>query len=200
MKLKQNLLKQFKKPAGNLGKFVGWLMSVKNRDRSVWTIEKINVKPTDKVLEIGYGPGVTFKVVAAKLTSGFISGIDHSEVMLKQATARNKKYIENKKAQLKCGTIWDLDYPENNFDLIFGSNVHFFWENPTKEFTKLFSLLKPGGRLVMVFQPRWAKSEAEVQKVAEEIKKQYEEVDFKNIEIDYKKMNPVTCIYIGGQK
>jgi ubiquinone/menaquinone biosynthesis C-methylase UbiE len=200
MGLKQKFNKQFGNPVGNLGRFVGWLMSVKNRDRAKWTIEKLNLKPTDYVLEIGYGSGASFKVVADQLTSGFIAGIDHSSIMMEQAIKRNKKNIDAKKAELKFGTVWDLDYPEEHFDIIFGSNVHFFWENPTKEFQKLYSYLKQDGRLIMVFQPRWTKSEEQVKQEAEKTKKQYEGAGFNNIDIGFKQMKPVTCIYICGQK
>ena len=200
MGLKQKIYKQFGNPEGNLGRFVGWLMLIKNRDRAKWTIEKLNFKPTDFILEVGYGSGAAFKTVANQLTSGFIAGIDHSPVMLEQATTKNKKFIESKKADLNCGTVWDLNYPDEYFDIIFGSNVHFFWEDPTMEFQKLYSYLKPAGRLIMVFQPRWAKSEEQVKEIAENTKEQYEEVGLKNIEYDFKPMKPVTCIYISGQK
>ena len=159
MGLKKNFFNQFRKPTGNLGHFVGWLMSVKNRGRAQWTFENLKLKPTDILLEVGYGPGSTLKKVADNLTTGFIGGIDYSEVMFDQATKRNKRHIDSKKVKLECGVVWDLKYPENYFDTIFGSNVHFFWKNPVDEFRKLVSLLKPNGRLVMVFQPRWTKSE-----------------------------------------
>ena len=57
-------------------------MSIKNRDCAKWTIEKLNFKPTDYILEIGYGSGSSLKVVADQMTSGFIAGIDHSPIML----------------------------------------------------------------------------------------------------------------------
>lgn len=150
------------------------------------------------MLEVGYGPGVTLKKVADNLTSGFIAGIDHSDIMLEQASKRNKEYIEKGKVKLECGTVWDLKYPENYFDIIYGSNVHFFWEDPTKEFKQLVSFLKSGGRVVMVFQPRLATKE--IREVAKETKIQYEDVGLTNIEIDFKNMGFVTCIYISGQK
>jgi ubiquinone/menaquinone biosynthesis C-methylase UbiE len=200
MGLKRTLFKQFSKPTGNLGRFVGWLMSFKNKDRSDWTYENLKLKPTDILLEVGYGPGVTIKKVADHLTTGFIAGIDHSEIMLDQASRKNRKHIESKKVKLECGTVWDLKYPENYFDTVFGSNVHFFWKNPMDEFKKLVSLLKPNGRLVMVFQPRWTQTEDEVKEVAAKTKKQYEDTGLTSIEVDFKKMKPVTCIYISGQK
>ena len=198
MGLKQIIIKQFEKPTGVFGRFVGWSLSFKNNDRVNWTFEKLQIKPIDILLEVGYGPGVTLKKVANNLTSGFIAGIDHSDIMLEQASRRNKEQIEKGKVKLECGTVWDLKYPENHFDIIYGSNVHFFWENPVKEFKQLVSFLKPGGRLIMVFQPRLAK--IEVRAVADETKIQYEEAGLTNIEIDFKKLTPVTCIYISGQK
>jgi SAM-dependent methyltransferase len=96
--------------------------------------------------------------------------------------------------------VWDLTYPENHFDTIYASNVHFFWKNPAREFMQLATLLKPHGRLVMVFQPRWTRTEAHLRAVAEKTKKQYQEAGLTNIELDFKKMTPVTCIYISGQK
>lgn len=199
MSIKHNILKQFHKPTGHLGQLVGMIMSIKNRKRLHWTIEKVNNNPSDYILEIGYGPGATFERIANTITTGFIAGIDHSEIMCNQASKRNRKIINNKKAELKFGTVWDLDFPEKYFDIIYGSNVHFFWEDPVNEFQKLYSLLKPGGRLVMVFQPRWAKSEDHVKQIAEKTKKQFEEVGCQEVEIDFKPMKPVTCIYVGGK-
>lgn len=198
MGLKQIIIGQFGKPTGVFGRFVGWLLSFKNNDRVRWTFEKLQARPDDILLEVGYGPGVTLKKVANILTTGFIAGIDHSEIMLEQASRRNREQIEQGKVKLECGTVWDLEYPENHFNIIYGSNVHFFWEDPAKEFKQLVSFLKPGGRLVMVFQPRLSKKE--VREVADETKRQYEEAGLTNIEIDFKKMSPVKCIYISGQK
>ncbi len=190
----------FGKPSGNLGHLAGWIMSRNNISRSAWTIEKLNLKPLDFVLEVGYGPGNTFFACADKLTSGFIAGIDHSQVMFQQATAKNKEFIEIGRASLECGTIWDIEYADNFFDIIYGSNVHFFWEVPAREFARLYSLLKPGGRLVLVYQPRWLKADAGVRREAEKTGKLLEDVGFTNVETDFKPMKPVTCIYIGGHK
>jgi ubiquinone/menaquinone biosynthesis C-methylase UbiE len=193
-------MQQFKNPSGFIGQIVGKILAIDNNQRSLWTVEKLQVKPTDSILEIGYGPGVTMKLVTDRLTSGFVAGVDHSKVMFRQASKRNQKHIASKKVKLETGTIADLTYPENSFDLIYGSNIHFFWKEPVAEFQKLFSLLKPSGRLVVVFQPRWAKSEEEIRDIAIKTKKQFEAAGFKQIEVEFKQLKPVTCIYISGIK
>lgn len=198
--MKPSIKQQFRKPSGFLGKLVGRILAFDNKKRSLWTVEKLNVQLTDAILEVGYGPGVTLKMVADQLTSGYVVGIDHSDVMLKQASKRNQMHISSKKVSLKCGTIDDLEYPKNSFDLIYGSNVHFFWEDPVEEFKKLRALLKPGGRMVMVFQPRWAKDEEEIKNIAAKTEDQFESAGFNQVEMEFKKLKPVTCIYIGGSK
>jgi ubiquinone/menaquinone biosynthesis C-methylase UbiE len=200
MGFKEKIFKQFSKPTGNLGSFVGWLLSVKNKERNSWAIEKMNIKPTYTILEIGYGPGTTLKNIAGRLTTGHISGIDHSEVMFEQANKRNSENIKNGKVKLACGSVWDLKEPKESFDLIFGSNVHFFWKNPADEFKHLTSFLKQGGKLTFVLQPRWIKTESGVKEEAEKTKRQFEEIGLKNIEVDFKPMKPVTCIFISGIK
>lgn len=200
MGLRESLFKQFGKPSGLIGEFVGWIMSYNNKERAYWTVEKLECQPSDYLLEIGYGPGVAIRLIAERLTTGFIAGIDHSPVMWEQASIRNHKYIERSRVKLECGTIWDLNYPDNYFDIVYGSNVHFFWEEPVKEFQQLYRLLKPAGKLVMVFQPRWTRSLQEIQRVADLTRKQFEQAGLRNVSIDYKPMRPMACLYVGGHK
>lgn len=200
MNIKKAVFKQFGKPTGVLGKFAGHYMALNNLKRSNWTIEKLNFKPTDTILEIGYGPGVTLKKIAEKLTTGYISGIDHSSIMMQQAIKRNKENIKNNKVDLRCGTINETNYPKEYFDIIYGSNVHFFWNEPVEEFKRLNNFLKDSGRLIFVFQPRYLKSNEKIKSDAERTRAQFLEAGFKNIEIDFKEMEPIDCIFISGQK
>src|SRR5688572_5400825 len=111
--------------------------------------------------------------------------------MYRSALKKNAMYISNQKAKLQVGNIWSVLY-ENSFDIVCGSNVHFFWENPVEELSQLYSLLKPGGRIVISFQPRWVKSEDEVHLLASILYEQFERAGFKNIKMDFKPMKPVT--------
>jgi ubiquinone/menaquinone biosynthesis C-methylase UbiE len=48
------------------------------------------VQPTERVLEIGFGPGLAIAEMSRRVgDSGHVSGIDHSAVMLQQASKRN---------------------------------------------------------------------------------------------------------------
>lgn len=200
MEIRQTTTQQFGRPEGKIGSLVGWSMALKNRERNMWAVEKMNIQPNDKVLEIGYGPGTTLKLISEKLGHGSIVGIDHSEIMYKQAFSRNAEGIKNKKVELLCGSLWDLIHPENSFDKILASNVHFFWKEPQGEFDRLKKLLKTGGRLYLVFQPRWAKTGAEVKQIAEDTKRRLAETGLPPDELLFKKMNPVTCVFLSCKK
>ncbi len=200
MELRETLTRQFGKPKGKIGHLIGWSMAVKNRDRNLWAIEKMDIQPNDKVLEIGFGPGSTLKLISEKLVHGLVVGVDHSDVMYSQAVKRNIEGIKNNKVELLHGSLWDLLHPENSFDKILASNVHFFWKEPEEEFNRLKELLKPGGKLYLAFQPRWAKSETEVRQIAEQTRHRLVETGFPVEELTYKKMRPVTCIFLSCKK
>jgi len=66
-----------------MGWVAGQLMAMKNGHRSVWVFSLLDLKPTDRVLEIGFGSGTD--IARASQAAAFVAGVDHSEVMLKMA-------------------------------------------------------------------------------------------------------------------
>jgi len=51
---------QFAHPQGRAGRVAGWVMAHRpsNRQRNSWVVWLLDVQPTDRVLEIGFGPGL----------------------------------------------------------------------------------------------------------------------------------------------
>ena len=70
MGLTNKLLKQYERPSGHIGKFVGWMMSVSNKERLKWMLEKMELSPNDRVLEIGYGTGDAIHAIAGQTDKG----------------------------------------------------------------------------------------------------------------------------------
>lgn len=198
MGLKQAFAKQFELPSGNLGRVAAWLMSVSNKEKNQWLIDKLNIQPGNQLLEIGYGTGEVINQLASTENTAFIAGIDHSQLMYKVAAKRNA--MHRNKVSLHWGDVWSIPYSTDYFDIIFGSNVHFFWKRPMHEFDFLQRFLKPGGRMVMVFQPRWIKSEMELIAEMQRVKEYFQEAGFKRIKLEVRAMKPVDCIYIEGTK
>jgi SAM-dependent methyltransferase len=83
------IVSQFGHPRGMAGHVAGWVMAHRpsNRRRNRWVVSLLDVRPADRVLEIGFGPGLAIAELSRRVgDSGHVYGIDHSEVMLRQAT------------------------------------------------------------------------------------------------------------------
>jgi ubiquinone/menaquinone biosynthesis C-methylase UbiE len=127
-----------------------------NRQRNNWVVSLLDVQPGERVLEIGFCPGLAI----AKLTrgvgeSGHVFGIDHSEVMLRQATTRNANAIRAGRVTLRLASVDQLPsaFP-GSFDAILAINSLGFWSQPTERLKELRRQLTRGGRIALASQPR----------------------------------------------
>lgn len=66
-------------------------MARNNRERNEWVVSLMEVQPNDRILEIGFGPGVAIEKLSYLVTTGFVAGIDASEIMVRQARKRNAR-------------------------------------------------------------------------------------------------------------
>jgi ubiquinone/menaquinone biosynthesis C-methylase UbiE len=114
----------------------------KNYDR---LIKELDIHPHEKLLEIGYGPGIGIKMIAKACSTCTIHGIDFSKLMYKQASEHNKSFIDSGIVQLQYGDFLKTPVTSNNYDKIFCLNVIYFWNELKSPFEKVFSLLKEGG-------------------------------------------------------
>jgi SAM-dependent methyltransferase len=136
---------QLKKPTGFLGVIVSNLMTKNNWSEYETLINDLKIQNEDKLLEIGFGPGIGINLISKMGGSCFIYGIDFSELMFKRASRLNKKFIENKKVSLQSGDFIYSEISTCDFDKIFCLNVVYFWDDLKKPFEKVLSLLKEDG-------------------------------------------------------
>jgi trans-aconitate methyltransferase len=197
MSIRQQLVRQFRRPEGMLGSLAGMIMSSRpsNVARNQWTVDLLDLQPQDRVLEIGFGPGLGIQRAALHVTEGLIVGIDHSDVMLRQASNRNAATIAAGKVKLFMGSLEDLPPGELPFTKIFSANVVQFWSDPVAEFKKLRSMLFSGGMLASTYMPRNKNaSNAHGRAKAEEIAQQLREAAFDSVKINELSMQPL-CAY-----
>src|SRR5687767_665560 len=99
------LMRAFGRPMGILGRLGGIIMARTNQWMAQRTIELLDVQPSDRVLEVGFGPGVGIELLACTAASGWIAGIDPSQEMVAQATARNAAGIGTGRVELRRGSV-----------------------------------------------------------------------------------------------
>ena len=136
---------QFKKPSGLLGIFSSNLMIKSNQKNYDKIIKDLELEPRDKLLEIGYGPGIGIRMIAQKCEDCTIHGIDFSKLMYKRASRYNKQHIDAGRVQLQHGDFLKAPITQNNYDKIFCLNVVYFWDELRGPFEKVYSILTSGG-------------------------------------------------------
>jgi len=136
---------QFKKPSGLFGIFSSNVMIKGNKANYEKILKELDLQPGDKLLEIGYGPGVGVNMIAKACSTCIIHGIDFSSLMYRRARKYNKKYLDDNRMSLQNGDFLMTPLAKNEYDKIFCLNVVYFWNDLYEPFKKVFSLLKPGG-------------------------------------------------------
>ena len=134
----------------------GWIMSVRpsNVARSRQAVEMLDVQPTERVLELGCGPGVAVAALAARATRGLVVGVDHSAVMVGQARRRNKTAVKARRVRVTQASVENLSIDDGPFDAAIAINTIGMWPDPPARLRDIARLLRPGGRLALVGQPR----------------------------------------------
>src|SRR5437763_6217631 len=80
---------QYRRPSGLIGRYVGRRMAQQHVPENAWTVALLDAQPADRILEIGFGPGIAIEALARVVTRGHIVGIDYSHAMVAAASRRN---------------------------------------------------------------------------------------------------------------
>ena len=121
------------------------------RLRSV--VEQLDIRPDERVLEIGCGHGVAATLVCERLEEGHLTAIDRSVKMIQAATRRNAAYIEAGRAEFLIATLEDLDLGARRFDKIFAVRVGLFHRESKRASGIVEKWLAPGGAVFVFFDP-----------------------------------------------
>jgi ubiquinone/menaquinone biosynthesis C-methylase UbiE len=146
--------RQFGNPRGLFGKFIGNGMAKRNIYDAQWTVSLLDIQPQQRVLEIGFGPGVSTQIVAEKASQGFVAGIDHSQTMIQAASQRNAQAIQTGRMELKQGEVASLPYPDESFDIALSLHSIYFWQNPVECLREIKRVLRPDGMLAITILPK----------------------------------------------
>jgi ubiquinone/menaquinone biosynthesis C-methylase UbiE len=154
--LDRDVIGQGHHPRGAAGSVTGWMFAHRpsNRQRNRWVVSLLGVRPASRVLEIGFGPGLAVAELA-RAGAGHVYGVDHSAVMLRQASRRNAAAIRAGRVTLIRASADQLPPAlDGPFDAIFAVNSLGFWPDPSQRLAELRRRLAPGGRIAIASQPR----------------------------------------------
>jgi ubiquinone/menaquinone biosynthesis C-methylase UbiE len=124
---------------------------VSERLRSI--VDQLEIRPDDRVLEIGCGHGVAATFVCERLESGRLTAVDRSPKMIEAAARRNAEYVDAGKAEFLVAALEDLDLGDRVFDKIFAVRVGLFHRDPDRAHGLAEPWLAPGGTVFAFFDP-----------------------------------------------
>jgi SAM-dependent methyltransferase len=155
MGLAQQLAAQARKPSGWFGRLVmSRFFNTANRRINDLAIERLEIQPTDRVLDIGFGGGYTLPIMAALARDGKVHGVDFSESMVQLAEKRCADLIQQGRIELRVSDLGSLPYADGTFDKVSTVNTLYFWPSPLANVREMRRVIKPGGRLVVAFRSR----------------------------------------------
>lgn len=193
--IRSALVAQFGNPRGFLGGVAGLIMRVRpsNRERNQRTLARLEIRPEDRVLEIGFGPGLAIESAAALASRGKVVGLDRSELMLRQATCRNAKAIEAGRVELMLGSTERLPECPVHFDKVFAIKVYMFWDDPVPTLQGLRGVMKPGGAISLTLQPRKrGATDEDARAAADAMAASLRDAGFADVRVEMMQMAPVS--------
>jgi SAM-dependent methyltransferase len=196
--IKEKLIENFGHPRGLLGRLAGWIMAKKksNTARGRWAIAELAPKRDDRVLEIGYGPGLGLADMSRRVSEGTVIGVDISDVMLGQARRRNAEAIRSGRLELRVGDAQALDPDLSEFDLVYGINVWQFWIDQAATIAALHERLAPGGRLALVYM-RPPSGTTTGEQAAQLLQEQFTSAGLVDIEVRTMRFDPPAVMVLG---
>lgn len=139
----------FGHPRGILGRIGGTLMALGNGEQERWAIDAAGLKPGQRVLEVGPGPGLGLRLAAGQVgPRGHVLGIDPSPLMRQMATARCAALVAAGVVELAEGTAERTGGATSSVDAAISVNNIMLWDRPAG-LAELARVLRPGGRLVV---------------------------------------------------
>jgi phosphatidylethanolamine/phosphatidyl-N-methylethanolamine N-methyltransferase len=114
-------------------------------DREHEVIESLNLRPGNRVLEVGVGTGIALDGYPPY---AHVVAIDPSADMLERA---KKRVTEHgwRHIELRQGDALNLDYPDDSFDYVTSFHVLTVVPDPYRMMSEMVRVCKPGGRIAI---------------------------------------------------
>lgn len=124
-------------------------------ERLVVAVEDLDVRPADRILEIGCGRGVAAALICRRLDGGHLVAIDRSAKAIAAATVRNADAIAAGTVEFGTTALEDVEPAAlGRFDKILAINVNLFWVRPAhRELQLVAQMLEPDGLLRLCYDP-----------------------------------------------
>jgi SAM-dependent methyltransferase len=151
--LRAFLARQFGRPSGLVGRFLiaPWLDRI-SREMNALALDCLRLERDDWVLEIGFGGGGLLRSLLLG-TRGEVFAVDVSDAVIARARDRFARDVRRGRLHLYRASVESLPLPPATLTRAVSVNSLYFWPDPAAALAELARVVKPGGRLVLAFEP-----------------------------------------------
>jgi ubiquinone/menaquinone biosynthesis C-methylase UbiE len=107
----------------------------------------MNLKPGEKVLDLGCGAGWASRLLAQLVGGGQVVGLDVSDEMIRRARA-NSSELDN--VMFVVGSALQIPWEENFFDKVLSVESFYYYGDQDRALDELFRVLAPKGELYIL--------------------------------------------------
>lgn len=143
----KELIVNARKPVGELGHQILDRMNKSHENMAQWGVSHFDIKEDDLILDIGCGGGRNLERFATQITTGKVVGLDYSEVSVEKSIKLNKKSVDEGKVEVIQGSVSEMPFEDNTFDIITGFETIYFWPDFINDLKEVNRVLKKEGLL-----------------------------------------------------
>lgn len=144
---------QARNASGPLGRLIAGIMARETRGDNLWAIETLAPKLGEHILDLGTGHGQSLGELASRVgASGSVIGVDPSKLMVKTARSRNRGLVARGLVSVILAPAEYLPLEAGTFDRAMAVHVIYFWPELGGPLRELARVLRPSGRLVLLFR------------------------------------------------
>ena len=139
-----DLLINARNPQGKLGNQLIDKMNVNHEGLAKWSLSHLDISKDNVILDIGCGGGVNVKRFL-KMTENKVYGIDYSELAVERSIKLNKSAVDEGKCEIIKGSVSNLPFNDNSFDIVTGFETVYFWPDFVNDLKEILRVLKDDG-------------------------------------------------------
>lgn len=136
-------------PQGEGGKAALSHMNEAHDEGTRWALESLEISDDSRVLDIGCGGGLAMSLLRQKFNGGVVAGVDYSPTAVEETTKFNESAVERGECTVTEGSVSELPFEGNHFDLVTAFETVYFWPKLTQDFGELLRVLRPGGKFLI---------------------------------------------------
>ena len=141
---------QFAKPQGWMGRWILRRMNWSHSTVTDWGLSHIEIPRNGWILDVGCGGGRTIGKLAARSERARVHGLDHSPESIAMASKLNAALIDAGRVEIVEGSVSQLPYASDMFDLVTAVETHFFWPDLDGDVREVLRVVKPCGVFAVI--------------------------------------------------